>query len=148
MWNAFVNHGIMCLCPCRSGFLQKRSKIENVNISLYREHFHLLKSWKRGLPRWPLGGPLGAKFRSKNFKYLSRITHLAFSLKKLWNKWYVRFHLNTHFDFYLFSGPGNQVFMIRGPPNTLPWDSFLVSFWSQLGPSGLFPSTPLGHSPS
>ena len=61
MWNALENHGKTCLCPCRSGSLQKRSKIENVNITLYREHFHLPKSWKRGLPRWPFGGPLAPR---------------------------------------------------------------------------------------
>ncbi len=39
--NALENNEKTCLRSCRSSSLQKRSKIEHVNISLYREQFHL-----------------------------------------------------------------------------------------------------------
>ena len=79
--NTLENHAKTCRCSSRSNSLPKHPNIKISNMSLYHEHFHLLKSWKRGLPRWPLGGPLGAKFMSKNVKYLSRIAYLVFSFK-------------------------------------------------------------------
>ena len=98
------------------------------NMSLYREHVHLLKSWKRGRPRWPLGGPLGTKFRSKNFKYLSRIAYLAFTHKTtkiIISSYFRKIHTST---FINFQALGIKVLRFLDPPRYPPLGSLFGNF--------------------
>ncbi len=132
--NTLGNNEKTCRYSSRSTSLQKRSNIKISNISLYREHVHLLQSWKRGLTRWPLGGPSGTKFRSKNFKYLSRIAYLVFTHKttKIINIFYFRkIHTST---FIYFQALGIKVLRLLDPPISslgVPFLSLSDPSWDQ-----------------